>query len=96
MPSTDISNESRTSLCHLSDKLFMHFKLNDKDHTPAFCDKYPDFLLRIQSSLCKCDKYFENYTGCQSSQFLIKYGVPQASLVDGTNLFSSGTKLRYF
>ena len=39
---TDISGESHQSFCYLSDKLFMPFELNDKDHSSALCDIDPD------------------------------------------------------
>ena len=39
---TDISGESHQSFCYLSDKLFMPFELNDKEHSSALCDIDPD------------------------------------------------------
>ena len=38
----DISGESDKFFCYLSDKLFMPFELNDKDHRSACCDIDPD------------------------------------------------------
>ena len=58
---TDISGESHQSFCYLSDKLFMSFELNDKDHSSALCDIDPDlhFYQDFNQATVKCNYYLE-------------------------------------
>ena len=46
----DIFGESDTSFCYLSEKLFMPFEFNDKDHRSAICDIDPDLNFFIKNS----------------------------------------------
>ena len=58
---TDISCLTDKSLCYLSDKLFMPFELNDKDHSSALCDIDPDihFYQEFNQGTVKCNYYLE-------------------------------------
>ena len=58
---TDISGESHQSFCYLSDKLFLPFELNDKDHSSALCDIDPDlhFYQEFNQATVKCNYYLE-------------------------------------
>ena len=58
---TDISCLTDKSLCYLSDKLFMPFELNDKDHSSALCDIDPDihFYQEFNQVTVKCNYYLE-------------------------------------
>ena len=58
---TDISCVSQKSFCYLSDKLFMPFELNDKDHRSALCDIDPDlhFYQEFDQATVKCNYYLE-------------------------------------
>ena len=58
---TDISGESHQDFCYLSDKLFMPFELNDKDHSSALCDIDPDlhFYQEFNQATVKCNYYLE-------------------------------------
>ena len=47
----NISCVSQKSFCYLSDKLFMPFELNDKDHRSALCDIDPDFIKNLTKAL---------------------------------------------
>ena len=53
----DISCVSQKSFCYLSDKLFMPFELNDKDHRSALCDIDPDlhFYQEFNQATVKCN-----------------------------------------
>ena len=57
----DISCVSQKSFCYLSDKLFMPFELNDKDHRSALCDIDPDlhFYQEFNQATVKCNYYLE-------------------------------------
>ena len=57
----DISCVSQKSFCYLSDKLFMPFELNDKDHRSALCDINPDlhFYQEFNQATVKCNYYLE-------------------------------------
>ena len=44
-----ISGESDKSFCYRSDKLFMPFELNNKDHRSALCDIDPDLIFFIKN-----------------------------------------------
>ena len=58
---TNISGESHQYFCYLSDKLFMPFELNDKDHSSALCDIDPDlhFYQEFNQATVKCNYYLE-------------------------------------
>ena len=42
LANTDASTLPRNSMCYLSDKVFIPFELNDKDHSSLLCDPDPD------------------------------------------------------
>ena len=56
-----MSGESNTLFYYLSDKLFMAFELNDKNHRSALCDIDPDlnFYHEFNQATVKCDYYIE-------------------------------------
>ena len=58
---TDTFGLSDKSLCYLSDKLFMPFELNDKDHSSALCDIDPDlhFYQEFNQATVKCNYYLD-------------------------------------
>ena len=58
---TDISCLSDKYLCYLSDKLFMPFELNDREHSSALCDIEPDlhFYKEFNQVTVKCNYYLD-------------------------------------
>ena len=58
---TDTFGLSDKSLCYLSDKLFMPFELNDKDHSSALCDIDLDlhFYQEFNQATVKCNYYLD-------------------------------------
>ena len=54
-------SSGKDSLCYLSDKIFLPFELNDKEHSINLCDADPDlnYYNSINMHITKCNYYLE-------------------------------------